>query len=288
MAEYVIISDSGSDINKPVFDEWGVKATDLTFHFEDGIEHSNSDMAPAEFYKRMRDGEVSKTAAINIETFKDLFRPELEAGKDILYLGFSSGISSTSHSGIMAGKELEEEFPDRKIITIDTLGASAGEGLIVYLAVENKKKGASIEENAQYVRQLMPKLAQWFTVDDLKYLVRGGRVSAAAAFAAGMLGIKPVLHVDDEGCLINMMKVRGRSQSIKALAKKYSETADDPANGVYFISHADCMEDALELERLIEKAHGCKCRHITDVGPVIGSHSGPGTLALFYIGSSRN
>jgi len=288
MSNYVIITDSGCDVSHEKFAEWGVQATDLTFHFEDGVEYSNANMTTTEFYKRMRDGEVSKTAAINIDTFKNLFEPNLAEGKDVLYIGFSSGISSTSNSGIMACRELEEEYPDRKIIGIDTLCASAGEALMVYLATQKQKEGLSIEENAQFVRDMIPQLAHWFTVDDLKYLVRGGRVSATAAFAAGMLGIKPVLHVDDEGCLINMAKVRGRAQSIKTLAKKYTETAQDPENGVYFISQADCLDDAKMLEELIVKAHGNKCALITDIGPVIGSHAGPGTLALFYVGKNRS
>lgn len=288
MSDYMIFSDSGCDVSYEQFEEWGVKGTDLTFHFEDGVEYSNSSMSTVEFYKRMRAGEVSKTAAINIDSFKKLFEPALKEGKDILYIGFSSGISSTSNSGIMACRELEEEYPERTIIGIDTLCASAGEALMVYLAVEKKNAGASIEENAQFVRDMIPKIAQWFTVDDLKYLVRGGRVSAAAAFAAGMLGIKPVLKVDDEGCLTNTAKVRGRAQSIKALAKKFSETAEDPATSPYFISQADCLDDALALEELIANAHGNKCKLITDIGPVIGSHAGPGTLALFYVGKNRS
>lgn len=288
MSEFVIVTDSGSDVNAEVFKEWGVKSTDLTFHFEDGVEYTDAQMPTDEFYKRMRAGEVSKTAAINIDTFTNLFEAELKEGRDVLYIGFSSGISSTSNSGIMAARELEEEYPDRKIIAIDTLCASAGEGLMVYLAVQKKNEGATIEETAEFVREMIPKIGHWFTVDDLKYLVRGGRVSATAAFVAGTLGIKPVLHVDDEGCLINMAKVRGRAQSIKALAKKYSETALDPENGPYFISNADCLEDAKALEALIYKAHGKKCDLITDIGPVIGSHAGPGTLALFYPAKDRN
>lgn len=287
MAEYVIMTDSGSDIDPKVLKEWGVETSNLTFHFEDGIEHSNTEMDTKEFYKRMRDGEVSKTAAINIDTFKNMFEPALQAGKDILYIGFSSGISSTSSSGIMAAKELQEKYSERKIIAIDTLCASAGQGLMVYLAVKKKEEGASIEENGKFVEDNIQNIGHWFTVDDLKYLVRGGRVSAAAAFAAGVLGIKPVLHVDEEGCLINMAKVRGRAQSIKALAKKYSETALDPKNGPYFISHGDCMEDVKMLEDLIVAEHGNKCTHITDIGPVIGSHAGPGTVALFFPATGR-
>lgn len=287
MADYVIMTDSGCDIRREQFQEWGVVSSDLTFHFEDGIEYSDAEYDLKLFYDRMRKGEVSKTAAVNIATFRDMFESALKIGKDVLYIGFSSGISSTSSSGIMAAKELQEEYPERKIIAIDTKCASAGEALMVYLAVQKKKEGASIEEVAEFVNTTYPSVGQWFTVEDLVYLKRGGRVSAAAAFAGAALGIKPVLHVDDEGCLINMAKVRGRAQSIKSLAKKYSETALDPENGEYFISNADCLEDAKTLEDLIFKAHGNKCTLITDIGPVIGSHAGPGTLALFFVAKGR-
>lgn len=287
MAEFVIMTDSGSDINPDKLNEWGVVGSNLTFHFEDNIEHSNFDYDLSEFYKKMREGAVSKTSAVNIAMFREMFEPALKAGKDLVYIGFSSGISRTSESGILAARELMEEYPERKIFAIDTKCASAGQGLIVYLAVKKKEEGLSVEEVAKYVEETAPVIGHWFTVDDLVYLKRGGRVSAAAAFAGAALGIKPVLHVDEEGCLINMAKVRGRAQSIKAIAKKYSETAIDPANGIYFISHADCLEDAKTLESLIVKEHGNSCALITDIGPVIGSHAGPGTLALFFVASGR-
>ena len=287
MAEYVIMTDSGSDINMDKLAEWGVVGSNLTFYFEDGVEHSNADCDISEFYKKMREGSVSKTSAVNIAIFREMFEPALRAGKDLIYIGFSSGISTTSNSGIMAARELAEEYPERKIYAIDTKCASAGEGLMVYLAVKKKEEGATVEEVAQYVEETYPKIGHWFTVEDLVYLKRGGRISATAAFAGTALGIKPVLHVDDEGCLINMSKVRGRAQSIKAIAKKYTETAEDPENGIYFISQADCMEDAKMLEELIVKEHGNKCALITDIGPVIGSHAGPGTLALFFVAKGR-
>lgn len=287
MADYVIMTDSGCDVSHEKFAEWGVVSSDLTFYFEDGEEHSNADCDLKEFYRRMREGGVSKTSAVNIAVFREMFETALRAGKDVLYIGFSSGISTTSNSGIMAARELAEEYPERKIVAIDTKCASAGEGLMVYLAVKKKEEGATLEENAAYVNETFPNIGHWFTVEDLVYLKRGGRVSAAAAFAGAALGIKPVLHVDDEGCLINMAKVRGRAQSIKAIAKKYTETAADPEKGEYFISHADCLEDAKALEELIVKAHGNKCSLITDIGPVIGSHAGPGTLALFFLATGR-
>ena len=287
MNNYVILSDTGCDIEFETLREWGVGFRGLTFHFEDGIEHPEGGMSKSDFYARMRAGEVSKTSAVNSQSFKELFEEAIRDGNDVLYIGFSSGISATSNSAEMAAKELREIYTDRKIITIDTLAASAGEGLILYHAVEKKKSGAGIEENAEYIRGLIPKVAHWFTVEDLVYLKRGGRVSAAAAFASGVLGIKPVLHVDDEGHLINMMKVRGRAQSLKTIAKKYFETAVDPKEGMYFISHGDCLDDAKELERLIMEEGGPACSLITEIGMIIGSHAGPGTIALFFIASGR-
>ena len=287
MSDYVILTDTGCDIEFDTLREWGVGFCGLTFHFEDGVEYAEGEMEKSVFYSRMRNGEVSRTSAVNSQSFKELFEESLREGKDILYLGFSSGISATSNSAQMAAKELREEYPERNIITIDTLAASAGQGLLLYYAVEKKKAGADIQENEAYIRDMLPKLAHWFTVEDLVYLKRGGRVSATAAFASGVLGIKPVMHVDDEGHLINMMKVRGRTQSLKAIAKKYMETAVDAKGGIYFMSHGDCLEDAKELESMIVAEGGNKCALFTEIGMIIGSHAGPGTIALFFLASGR-
>lgn len=286
MSNYVIMSDTGCDIDFEILRNWGVGFRGLSFHFEGDREYQEGEMSKSDFYARMRAGEVSKTSAVNSESFKELFEEALRDGNDVLYLGFSSGISATSNSAMMAANELREAYPDRKIITIDTLAASAGQGLLLHYAVEKKKEGAGIDENAEYVRYLIPRLAHWFTVEDLVYLKRGGRVSAAAAFAGGVLGIKPVLHVDDEGHLINMVKVRGRDQSLRTIAKKYIETAKDK-KGIYYISHGDCLEDAKKLESMIVAEGGSECALITQVGMIIGSHSGPGTLALFFLASER-
>ena len=188
---------------------------------------------------------------------------------------------------VKAAEVLGPEYPGRKIIVIDTLAASAGEGLLLYFAVEARRRGASIEEAESAVRDRIFKLDHWFTVDDLVYLKRGGRVSAAAAFFGGVLGIKPVLHVDDEGHLIPVTKVRGRKASLKALADKYTELAETPEEGTVFISHGDCIEDAEYLAGLIKEAHGVEVKIITYVGSVIGAHSGPGTMALFFVGKMR-
>lgn len=286
MNDYIIVTDSACDIAADVLAGWGVKSQSLTFRFNgEGREYRNEDLAPKDFYQRMRNGASGKTAAINIETFKDFFRAELKEGRDVLYLGFSSGLSNTYNAGRLAAEELHEEFPDRRVITVDTLCASAGEGLIVKLAVDKKAEGAGIEDVARYVMEICPKLCHWFTVDDLQYLKRGGRVSPTAAFVGGVLNIKPVMHVDDEGKLTPVKKVRGRKAALREIADKYEQLALDKS-GIVYISHGDCMDDADEMKKLLEQKGG-SVELITDVGPVIGTHSGPGTLAVFYLGSQR-
>ncbi len=288
MNDYVIHTDSACDIKPELLAEWGVPFTSLTFRFDGNEkEYSNTDMSADEFYAKMREGGVAKTAAVNAESFRADFEATLKQGKDVLYLGFSSGLSTTYNSGRIAALELSEQYPDRKIIAIDTLAASAGQGLLVYLAVQKMAEGASIDENAEYIKSNILKLAHWFTVDDLVYLKRGGRVSPTAAFFGNMLGIKPVMHVDNEGHLIPVAKVRGRKTAVTALADKYSEFAENPGKDVVFISHGDCMKDVEELASILRSRHGTEITVITDVGPVIGAHSGPGTLALFYVGKER-
>ena len=288
MRDYVIFADSSCDILPDILQEWGVPFVSLSVKFDDEDKSFlNYDRPFPVFYQKMRQGGVARTSAANMESFKVAFEPYLQQGKDILYVGFSSGLSTTVNSGAMAANELMEQYPDRKIITEDTFGASAGYGLLLYLTVEKKRAGASLEEAAKFVEDTRFHLDHWFTVDDLVYLKRGGRVSAAAAFAAGLLNIKPVLHMDDPGHLINMFKVRGRRASIKALADKYGELAIDPAGGTVFISHGDCIDDAKLLEKMLADRFGAKVKLITFVGPVIGSHSGPGTLALFFVGKKR-
>ena len=289
MTDYIIITDSSCDIEPELLAQWEVPYVSLTYKFdEDAAGHGNYELPFDQFYDRMRKGGVARTAAANVETFKQAFEPWLKAGKDLLYIGFSSGLSSTVNSGALAAKELMEAYPERKILVEDTFAASAGFGLLVYLTVQEKRKGADLEQAAKFVEDTRLHLCHWFTVDDLVYLKRGGRVSAAAAFVGGVLNIKPVLHMDDPGHLINMFKVRGRRASIKALADKYGELALHPGpEDTVFISHGDCIDDARLLEKLLAERYGAKVRLITYVGPVIGSHSGPGTLALFFLGRER-
>lgn len=288
MSNYVIFTDSAADIKPELLNKWGVSFISLTFRFEgDDKEYSNNEISASDFYARMREGGIAKTAAINPETFAKAFEEILSRGNDILYIGFSSGLSTTYNSAKIAMDELKEKYPERKMLAVDTLAASAGQGMLVYLAADKKNSGADIEETAQYIEDNKLKLCHWFTVDDLVYLKRGGRVSPTVAFVGNLLGIKPVLHVDNEGHLINMFKVRGRKAAIAALAEKLGELALDKKGGTVYISHGDCMNDVKALEEILKKDYGAKVDIVADVGPVIGAHSGPGTLALFFVGKER-
>ena len=288
MSEYVIFADSACDIKRSVLQEWGVPFESLTYKFEnDERVYFNDEIPTQEFYAKMKAGGVAKTAAVNPDTFMATFEEAFKEGKDVLYLGFSSGLSTTYNSARIALNELGEKYPDRKSIAVDTLAASAGIGVLIYLALKKQKSGATIEQTAEYIESIKLNLCHWFTVDDLVYLKRGGRVSPAAAFFGNMIGIKPVLHVDNEGHLVPVSKVRGRRTSITAMADKYGELALDKEGGIVYISHADCEKDAQELANILNERYGAKVSIITDVGPVIGAHSGPGTIALFFLGSER-
>ncbi len=283
-----IVTDSGCDIAPARLSEWGVSLEALTFRFDDSEkEYTNTDMSPKEFYEKMRAGGIAKTAAVNTESFATAFEKALAEGKDVLYLGFSSGISNTYNAARIAAQELRAKYPERKIFVIDSLTASAGEGLLLWFAVQKANEGATIDKVAAYVETLRPSVCAWFTVDNLTYLKRGGRVSPTTALIGNALHIKPVMHVDDNGKLIKVATAHGRKKSIAALAEKYKETAIDPKDGCVFISHGDCPEDAEFLAKLLLEQNGVTVSLITDVGPVIGAHSGPGTLALFFVGNKR-
>lgn len=285
---FVIFTDSGCDISADILKEWDVLSLDLTFRFEgEDKEYSNAEMPVKKFYDRMRSGEVAKTSAINTATFEEAFDALLKQGKDLLYLGFSSGLSNTYNCAKMAAAELAEKYPDNKIITVDTLAASAGQGLLVNFAVKKRAEGATIEQTAQYIESIKLNLCHWFTVDDLVYLKRGGRVSAAAALVGTVLNIKPMLHVDNHGHLISKAKVRGRKTTLKFLCDKYGELAQDKKNGTVYICNADCMDDVNVLKEMLAEEYGASVEIVTDIGPVIGAHAGPGTIAVFFLGSQR-
>lgn len=284
---YTIVTDSSCDLPSELLKAWNVRCANLNFTFDDSEEVFDNDKMPIdEFYKRMRAGRVSKTSAVNTETFFRIFEPELAQGNDVLYIGFTSGLSTTYNSGAIAAQELAEKYPERTIIPVDTTCASGGEGLMVYYAVQQRDKGASIQENAEFIRQRGPKVCHYVAVDDLMYLKRGGRLSASSAIVGNMLSIKPVVIVDAEGHLQKAASVRGRKNCINAVAKKFMELALDP-HEPYIISHADCLEEAQFLENQIVAMGGSRATYLTDMGPVIGSHAGPGTLAAFFEGKER-
>lgn len=290
MSEFVIVTDSAADLPDELVREMGVEVVPLRFTI-DGQTYEDHpdrrDMPIEEFYDRLRAGQMGSTAAVNVGEYHDALRPILESGKDVLVLVFSSGLSTTYQSAVIAAEELREAFPERTIAVVDTLCASLGEGLLVWHAVNLKKAGKSLEEVRDWAEANKLNLCHWFTVNDLHFLKRGGRVSAATAVVGSMLQIKPVLHVDNDGHLINMSKARGRAASLKSLADKTMELADPKQGQMIFISHSDCLEDAKAVgERLKEEglARDVVYNHI---GPVIGSHTGPGTVAVFCLGTER-
>lgn len=290
MNQFAIITDSSADLNQALVEELDVAVLPLRYTIQ-GEERQNwpdhREMDPHAFYDLLRQGEMGKTSALNAHDYIEIMTPHLDAGQDVLVLGFSSGLSTTYQSSVIAVEELKEKYPDRKIYTVDTLAASLGQGLLVWYASKLRAEGKSIEEVRDWVEEHKLNLAHWFTVDDLNHLKRGGRVSAATALVGTMLSIKPVLHVDDEGHLISMSKVRGRAASLKALVDKMEEDAIDPASQTIFISHGDSEADARKVADMVKDRFGVEVKVIDYVGPVIGCHAGPGVIALFYLGRKR-
>lgn len=287
---YTIITDSCCDLNSEIINAYkDFRVLPLSYTIG-GVTHTEmpEDEEVSAYYDRLRSGEVSSTSQINPYEFYEVFVEYVKRGESLLCLHFSSALSGTCASAVMARNMVLQEYPDAKIEVVDTLAASAGQGMMVCDVLDNRDAGMSLEENAQWIRERIQNYAQWFTVDDLHFLQRGGRCSPSAAFFGTMLSIKPVLHVNAEGKLIAREKVRGRKQALKALADKYGELGM-PKDQRLFISHGDCEEDALILKGILVEKYGCDPDKIvlSFVGPVIGSHSGPGTVAFFFRGKDR-
>ena len=290
MSEYVIVTDSSADLTAGMAEELGVEVLPLSFMVKGQTYRNypdNREMDPGAFYAMLRAGEMATTAAVNVADYTSVLEPLLEQGKDVLVLAFSSGLSATYQSSVIAVEELRARFPERKIFTVDTLCASLGQGLLVYLAAKKQQAGASIEEVRDWAEENKLHLCHWFTVDDLHFLKRGGRISAATAVLGTMLSIKPVMHVDNEGHLIKVGTARGRNASLKALVDHMEQTVLDLKGQSIFISHGDCLADAQKVADDIRARFGVEDIVINYVGPVIGAHSGPGTVALFFMGSER-
>lgn len=290
MKDYVIITESTSDLPVDIIEELGVHIIPMEYRVDEKDYFNYPDereLSSKEFYDKLRDGGKSTTSQINTVAYENFFKEFLDKGQDILYICFSSELSSTYNSSMIAIQDLKEKYKDREIISVDSRAASLGEGLLVYNAVEKKKEGLDIFELENWIIKNRDNLCHWFTVDDLKHLERGGRVSKVAATLGTALDIKPVMHVNIEGQLIPVKKVRGRKKSLKELVSRMKDLSINPEEQVIAIGHGDVIEDAMFVKELVEKKFKPKRIIINNIGPVIGSHAGPGTVALFFIGKEK-
>ncbi|MBR3738385.1 MAG: DegV family protein [Eubacterium sp.] len=290
MRDFVLVTDSSCDLPQNLVDKFELKVVPLTVDIN-GKTYTNyldgSDIGFKEFYDYSRAKAEIKTSCPSLDAFNKVFTEILESGKDILYLGFSSALSATTQNAKLTAEELGEKYPDSKIIVVDSLAASMGQGLFIKYVFEEKQKGKTIEETAAYAEETKLHICHWFTVTDLMHLKRGGRISATTAIAGTALNVKPVMHMDDEGRLINVGKARGRKASLAALLEHMKETAINPKEQTIYISHGDCEDEVRDFAKLIKKELGFKEVVINYVGPVIGGHTGPGVVALFFYGTHR-
>lgn len=289
--DYEIVTDSGCNLAESYIESVGLHVIPLTLII-DGVQYQGyrkgEETDYQQFYTMMREGKTITTSLPNLAETRQLFQGILSQGRDLIYLGFSSALSSAFEAITLMLNELREDFPGRAIYSVDTLGASGGQGLLVYHTVKKAQEGLPIDELAQWAEENRYHLAHWFTVDDLMFLFRGGRVSKTSAWAGTMLNIKPVMHVDNEGRLIPVEKARGRKKSLNALVDHMRATALQPVSEqTVFINHGDCLEDAQYLAGMIRDEFGVTDITINYVDPVIGAHSGPGTMALFFLAEKR-
>lgn len=290
MGEYCVVTDITSDLSVDMIEKLGIYVLPMAFDLDEKNYMQYPDereMKLKNFYDHLREGETATTSQVTYNTFMESFEPLLKKGNDILYIAFSSGLSGTFNASLIAAEDLMEKYPDRKIMCIDSLCASGGEGLMVYTAVQKKMEGMPLEQLSEWLINNRLKLCLWFTVDDLGHLKRGGRVSTLASVVGTVLGVKPILHVDNEGHLIPMSKVRGRKKSLEALLEQMEKTCVNPEEQVVFINHGDSLEDAQFLAQMIQEKLKVKDVVISYIGAVVGSHSGPGTIALFFYGAER-
>lgn len=284
---YRIITDTCCDFPEKMYGELDLTLVRLSVTYKGKTVNTYSEEWLKDMFNGLRGGATATTAAANPTEWAAAIEPILAAGEDALVLAFSSGLSTTYQSAVIAADELTEKYPGRKVNVVDTLCASLGQGLLVWYACKKRDAGMSLEDLTAWCEEKKMNLCHWITVDDLMYLKRGGRISAATAVMGTMLQIKPIIHMDNEGHLINVGKARGRKGAIETLAKKMGELGLPGENETVFICHGDCMEDAEYLAKLVKEQYGVK--HVLPyyVGAVIGSHSGPGTLALFFLGKNR-
>ena len=287
--QFELVTDSTCSLTQELVDELGIHILPMSLMI-DGEQHyselAGTDTELHAYYELLRQGSLVTTSLPNLGQTKALFESLLEQGRDVLYLAFSSALSSCYSSLDILAQDLQESYPERTIRVVDTLCATGGEGLLVYLAAQKRLQGASLLEVKDYVCNTRSHVAHWFTVDDLMYLMRGGRLSKAEAFAGTMLKVKPILHVDDEGRLVPMDKVRGRKKALKSLVDKLLESGLPLEENTIFINHGDCLEDAQYVASLITEAGG-KVALISFVDPVVGAHAGPGVVTLHFLADKR-
>ena len=291
MREYTIMTDSCCDLNAQEVAESGLAIVPLTFTMN-GVNRrdtpDHAEMSPEEFYKHIRAGVECTTAAVNVGEFVEAMRPILKEGKDILCVCFSSALSTTYQSAVIAGEELQGEFPEAKIIVIDSLSASRGQGMLLWYAAKEKAKGKTIDEVAAWVREMVPHQDHWFTVADLNHLRRGGRLNATSAIVGTVLAIKPVMHTDSEGKLTPVGKARGMKQALTELVNRMDQLGIRPLEEqTVFICHADAWDSVDFVKGLLKERFGVTDVRADFIGPVIGSHTGAGTLGLFFFGTER-
>ena len=287
MYNFDIYTDSSCDLSNEMIEKYNLKVMQLEVTIDDNPPILNRDIDPKDLYDKLREGAMAKTNAVTPGFFEDHMKETLEAGRDILYIGFTSGLSVTYNNGAMICGELQEEYPDRKIMHIDTLCASVGQGLLVHYAAVKREEGISIEEIFKGIMDMKDKIHHQVTVDDLFFLKRGGRVSATTAIAGSVLNIKPIIHVTAEGKLDTIGKIRGRKHALKELVSKMINNADIDTWNQVFISHGDCLEDAERVREHILEVFPKAEVTINYVGPVIGAHTGPGVIALCYLGNCK-
>ncbi len=287
MREFVIFTDSTCDLPEEFVVENNIEIIPLYYSMDDNLYGGEENLDYTEFYAKMREGSMPTTVASNPEVIEDKYIKYIEQDIDIMHICFSSGLSSSCSNAFMVANEMREKYENANIIVIDSLAASMGQGLIVYKAVMMKKEGKTIDEIRDYLEDNKLHFCHQFTVDDLNHLHRGGRVSKTAAVIGTMINLKPILHVDNEGKLIPIDKIRGRKKSLSKLVSNMEETMGDYDNNIIMISHADAIEDAQYVESLIRDRFGIKNIMINPICPTIGTHAGPGTIALFFMGEKR-
>ena len=290
MRDYVLLSDSCCDLDPQLVQKLDLTLVPLHFRLDETDYDDQWEVCgigPGAFYDALRSGAVSHTAAANVEAYESAMRQIVESGKDLLCLCFSSALSSTYQSAEIAARTLRAEFPEAAIEVMDSLSASLGQGMLLYLAAREKASGKSLTQVRQFLQETIPHLCHWFTVDDLNYLKRGGRLSGAAALLGSMLNIKPILHMDPQGRLVPVGKVRGRKLALKTLSDRMAELRLTPAeDSPVFLCHGDCGEEAQNFARELEERFQVQV-YVNYIGAVIGSHTGPDTIGLFFLGKER-